>query len=270
MARTRQNRKRSGGPLRRTVKKRRVTRRRVSGASTTTRASGATSIGTFKGKRTSLRTYRNILWRDTLMKTHWRSTFDTTGNITTPNTVTNATLTLIPAMPVFYTVGGGLQQVDNAVTPPLFTGNIVLRGGICRLALANRINPTEVQNTDCCRVTVYAVWTTASPIAAGGFPASLSTMWDPSLQPDFERFGKVMWKKEAILKADGEAAQFYFKFKVQKIDQAIYTLNPRGQTLVWMVLVSQLTNTETIATPEVVDFVTSHNVSFSGDAIGTT
>jgi len=209
-----------------------------------------------------------MLWRDTQMKTHWRSTFDITGNIATPNAVAGATLTQIAALPVFYTAAGGLQQTDTGVAPPLFTADIVLRGGYCRLAIANRIDPLTGTSIDAVRATVFAVWTTAAPTNPAGFAATVSTMWDPSLTPDFEKFGKVLWKKQALLKQDGEAVEFYFKFKVQKIDQAIF--NPaagtRGQTLVWLVLLSQMTNNEAAPTAETVDYVTSHNLSFTGDS----
>jgi len=267
MARTIQTRKRSGGILLRPIKKRRTIRRRrrnVSGRTTTSRASGATSIGTFKGRKTTLRQYRNILWRDSMMKTHWRSVFDAATNITTPNNLTSGTLAVINALPIFYTTGGGAVSADSGVAVPTFNGDIILRGGIARIAIANRV-AEGVQPTDNVRVTVYACWTTATPSII--FPAAVPTMWDPSLLPDFEKFGKVLWKREALLKADGEAVQIYFKFKVQKIDQAVFTQGSiRGQTLVWVLHVSQTSNSETTAIAEIVDVVTSHNLSFTGDA----
>ena len=271
-------RKRVSAPRRRTFKKRRITRRtrrngnRSSGRSTTSRASNATSVGTFRTRKTSLSTYRNMLWRDTAMKTHYRSVFDTqlTPAMLTPNTSNSATLTIINGLPVFYTTAGGAVVANLGGAVPVFDGDIILRGGIARIALANRVEQTATQLTDNVRITVYAVWTGANPNTTV-FPAigtPVPTMWDPSLIPDFERFGKVMWKKEALLKADGESVQFYFKFKVQKIDQAVFNQvgGVRGQQLVWMVLASQLSNTEGAPASETIDCLTSHNVSFSGDS----
>lgn len=258
-------RKRVTASRRRTFKRRKVTRRRRftrNGRTTTSRASGATSVGTFKTKKTSLRSYRNRLWMNTLDKTHYRSVFDATSAMTTPNTLTTATLTLFNALSTpFWTVGGGAQVVDLAIAVPGFSGDIILRGGISRLSISNRPQATTAA-MDCCRVTIYAVWTTANTATFPAFPATPSTMWDPSLVPDFERYGKVMFKREALLKGDGEAVQVYFKYKPQKIDQAIFSAG--GQRLVWMVLVSQLTNPD--ATAEDLDVVNSQNISFSADA----
>jgi len=272
MARGTHTRKRSGGPIRRPAKKSRVTRRRRSrrnGKSTTSRASNATSVGTFKGRKTSLRTYRNMLWRDTLMKSHYRSVFDTAFTLGTPNTTTGANVAQIIALPRFWEAGGGATFPANVGgTVPTFDGDIILRGGVCRIALANRVDALAAIQTDNVRCTVYAVWTTANP-AALGLSNPVSTMWDPSLVPDFEKYGKVMWKREVLLKADGESVELFFKFKVQKIDQAVFgsaLATIRGQSLMWLVHVSQLTNTEAAPTPENIDILVSHNVSFSSDA----
>jgi len=244
-------------------------RRRKQAGGLTNRSSFASGVGTFSGRKTSLRAYRNRLWNDTLFKAHWRSIFDITQPfVVTPNNVTNATLTLINALPVFWTVAAGLQQNDVGVTPPIFNGDIILRGGIGRITISNLPDLTGT-SLDNCRVTVFAVWTTASPILPAGFPATPSTMWDPSVQPEFEKFGKVLFKRDVILKADGDSVQFDFKFKVQKIDQQVFLQTNRGSSLIWMLLVSQLSNSEAPGNiVETFQVQTSHNVSFSADAIG--
>lgn len=266
MARHIQTRKRSGGVLKRSSKKRKVVRRRrtTNGRTTTSRASGATSIGTFRTKKTSLRTWRNMLWRDTAAKTHYRSIFDATTPMATPNDLINATLAPFNALTTpFWTAAGGAQQADTGVAVPTFNGDIILRGGISRIAISNRPDST-ILNSDVCRVTVYAVWTDSNNSGVV-LPTVVKTMWDPSLFPDFTRYGKVMFKREALLKGDGEAVQVYFKYKPQKIDQAVFSAG--GSRLVWMVLVSQLTNSELVPVAENLDVVNSHNISFSADAV---
>lgn len=248
-------------------------RRRKKVYSNTNRREFASGVGTFRGKKTSLRAYRNRLWNDTLFKPHYRSLFDTTEVfILTPNNTNQATLAIYNALPTFWV--SGLQQLDSGVTPPLFRGDIILRGGLARISLSNNRDIANSPDTDNVRVTVYGVWTTALPQTPLPLPATVSTMWDPSVVTEFEKFGKVLFKKECILKADGDSVQIDFKFKVQKIDQGIFSQaivnGPRGQTLVWMVLASQMSNQEATPAVEGISVVTSHNLSFSADAIGTT
>jgi len=267
-------RKRFATPFKRTAKRGRFAvrrRRRFSrttrGKTYTNRASFATSVGTFGGRRTSVRRWRNMLWNDTIAKQHYRSVFDITGNFQTPNNLTQATINIQSALPNnFWTAAAGAKSPDTIGAIPTFTGDITLRGGIARIAVSNRVNPVDTQPSDPVRVTIFAVWTDSN---TQGFllpTGQVETMWDPSLFPDFTRFGKVLFKRETILKGDGESIQCYFKFKPQKIDQPIFNLG--GHKLIWFILASQLTNTEADGgTPETLDFVLSHNVSFSADAV---
>lgn len=274
MARTIQTRKRSGGFLRRSGFKRRrfFGRRRFRrgfggrrGASTTSRASGALSYGTFKTRRLRPRTFRRIIWRDTIASQHWRSVSDSTQSAVTPNNLIQATLVsgINGLRDNFWTALGGAVASDSGVVVPTFVGDIILRGGMSRITVTNRANPSETMPSDPVRVTVFAVWTKSNP-AALTFTSAPPTLWDPSLTADFDRYGKVMWKREALLKGDGEVVEYFFRYKPQKIDQAEF--NNGGSRLQWFVLVSQTSNVETTPTAETVDIVISHNVSFSGDA----
>lgn len=264
-------RKRSGGTIRRSAfkKSRRGTRRRTrfrSGRSTTNRASGASSVGTFRGRRTSTQAWRRMLWKDTIAKQHFRSITDGTVAITTPNNLISSTLNTISTMDNFWTAAGGAITADAGGAVPTFNGDIILRGGIVRLCATNRVNSTDTTPSDPVRVTIYAVWRDTASTAAvlPILPANVSTMWDPSTLPDFQRFGKVLFKRETLLKGDGEVTQVYVKLKTQKIDQAVFING--GARLIFMVLVSQTSNTEAVPSAETIDFVVSHNLSFSSDA----
>lgn len=260
-------RKRSGGRLVRRSKRTRFTRRRrtARGRTTTSRASAAVSVGTFRARKTSTRRWRNMLWQDTIAKQHYRSLDDVSTPLSTPNTITDANFIQVSALPNnFWTAGGGAVSPDPAILLPAFTGDITLRGGIARIAVANRVNPVDTAPSDPVRVTIFAIW--SGPNTSGfTFPVNpVPIMWEPSTIPDFSRYGRVQFKRETILKGDGEAVQCYFKFKPQKIDQSQFNLG--GRKLVWFVLASQMTNTEGTPTAENLDVVTSHNISFSADA----
>jgi len=242
-------------------------RGRRNGRTTTNRASTATTIG-FRSRKTSTRAFRRMLWRDTLNQTHHRSLLDQTVVISTPNNITQGTLSILEGLPnSFWTSAGGTLAHDTATPVPLFSGDLVLRGGISRITLTNRVNPVDTMPSDPVRVSIFAVWTKKVP-ALLTFPSPVPTMWDPSTVPDFLSYGRVLFKREALLKGDGEVISCYFRYKVQKIDRPVFLGN--GGRLQWFVVVSQTSNTEAIAAPENVDVVLSHNVSFTGDAIGTT
>lgn len=256
-------RRRLGVRRRRSVfRRRRFGRSRYSGI--TNRMSGASGIGNFRTRRTSRFAYRRMLWRDTVGKPHYRSilTFLPPA-VSTPNNISGATLSIVTPGPTFWLAAGGAQQIDSGVPVPTFAGDVVLRGGVSSLAISNRTATTDVIASDPVRVTVYTVWTNNDP-AALIFPLTVAITWDPSVIPDFPRYGKVLRRREAILKGDGECLELYYRHRIQKIDQAIY--NNNGSRLQWFVLVSQTTNAETIPAPETVDLVCSHNYSFSADA----
>lgn len=271
MARTIHSRKRSRGVvLMRAVKRRRTVRRarrtrRFSG--TTSRANAPTSIGRFRTRRISRKTFRRRLWNSTIDKSHYRSVRAVTTSVGSPNNLVDATLAIIVpgtdgANP-FWTVGGGALPEDTGVAVPTFNGDITLRGGISRISIANRVSPTDAVPTDCCRVTVFTVWNNVD-IPGFVFPTTVPISWDPSVFPDFQRNGRVISKKEAILEPGGQAMELFWRHRVQRIDQNVF--NNNGGRLAYFVLVSQLTNTEAIGTPENVDIVTSWNLSFSADA----
>jgi len=276
------SRKRVGAPLYREFKKRRSSyssstkpvrraNRYLSTSSRdnvtfTSRASSANDVGTFRGRKMSLRNYRNMLWRDSAMKPHYRSVFDAVGTITTPLSNGTATLQLLNAMPPsFWIAGNGTKALDTGVAVPTFSGDIILRGGIARISLANRVGAAGNAN-DAIRCTVFAVWTRQNPNAITAPTGVVETLWDPSVFPDFDRIGKVLFKRTAILKGDGEALEVFFKYKVQKIDQAIYNQAGalRGNALVWMIHISQMSDADAVT--ETIELCISHNVSFSADA----
>lgn len=266
MARTTQTRKRSRGfsgtrfAKRRRVFRRRRRRGRLQGY--TSRNSAPTSIANFRTRKTRTSVYRRRLWNSTQDKSHYRSILASTVPVSTPTNLTTATLTVINPGNNFWTAAGGAVSEDTGVPVPTFSGDIIFRGGVSKLTVANRTFATEATATDCVRVTIFTVWNNMD-LPGFSFPTTVPISWDPSCFPDFQRNGKVIGRKEAILQASGEVVEVVFRHKIQRIDQNVYT--NFGNRLAWFVLVSQCSDSD-IAVAEVVDITTSHSYSFSADA----
>lgn len=232
----------------------------------------------FKGRKTTVRQYRNYLWRNTQFMTHYRSInqgFNAPLSIVlgTPGTsisylmpalnVNSVSTGFITGPNAFWAAGGGLQTPDVGVAVPTFIGDITLRGGICRLMCYSR---EDIQ----VRVKIYAIWAQKQPsqavyTALNG--ASHGADWDPSCQADFSTtFGKIMYEKQAILD-QGNSIEVVHRMKVQKIDRDRFlgsATQPSGSTLWWMVV---FTCNDVNAGNAGMPLVNSWNLSCTGDVI---
>lgn len=234
--------------------------RRGRRTTTYTTQSGTGSSSNYRGRRMSGRKYRSILWRDTIMKQHYRSIGSKFTATATPNNVTQCTVVTFGALDngvaQFWETAGGATGVDAGVAVPIFGSTIILRGGVARLAISSSSTDDPV------RVRIWAVWTTANPSlipANGTYPLD----WDPSTIPTPQReFGKILFNKEAML-LGGNTVTCTYRHKVQKIDKEEFQNG--GRRLIWVYSVAQLNNTEAILAPESVTAVASFNLSFSAD-----
>lgn len=179
----------------------------------------------------------------------------------TPNNASEAALFINFPGNAFWTTGGGALPHDTGVPLPTFNGDIILRGGIIKLAFTNMWQTTDTRGSDPVRITLFAVWTKPElpPIA---FPANVPILWDPSHVPDFHQYGKVLYKKEWLLKGDSEVCELTHRLRTQKIDRYIYTDN--GSRLGFFYLLSQTSNTD--SSSEAVTVTSSISFSFSADA----
>lgn len=242
---------------------------------TTSKYGKAVSVG-FRGRKTSLRQFRNHLWRGTQFMTHYRSVGQ---GFTAPlelaaATPGNSIVYLLPALSVtstnqpfillgnaFWASGGGLQTPDAGIALPSFTGDITLRGGIARLMLFNR-DDTQI------RMKVYGVWAAKNPSIAVYTSLQASTRpaeFDPSVVADFADFGKILYQKEAVVDPF-QNMEVVHRFKVQKIDRIDHTgsaTDPAGSQLWWMVV---LVCNQANPAASGINFVNSWNLSFSADA----
>lgn len=246
---------------RRFTRKSRMPRRAIIKSYTTQSGSGG-SVN-FMNRRQSTRRYRNIIWNDSILKTHYRSISAQAVDQATPNNVIQSRFNRIKALEngvgLFWTVAGGAMPADGGVAVPGFGTSITLRGGVSRLTLTT--NSTD----DTVRVRVWAVWTSLNP---SGIPAAADVPldWDPSIIPSFRRnVGKVLFSKEAMLLPNGGGVTCTYKFRVQRIDQEVF--NNNGNTLFWFYTICQTKNNDIGPLAEIVTAVSSFNVSFVGDEI---
>jgi len=229
-----------------------------------TLSTGASKFG-FKTKKTSNRAFRNALWKDTLYKAHYRSiggvlnTFDTPANAVLErsvvyNAIDNGTNT------TFWLTTGGAQDVDGA-TVPFFESDITLRGGVCGVHISN----VDATANDICSLKVYFGITPNLP-STGGFNSTTRPIgWDPSCFPEFKQYVmKVVLQEWNIELKPGERVTLKRRLGVKKIDKAVW-LNS-GNRFYWAVVAGNSDSNNAAS----ITFTTFFNVSFSGDAVGTT
>jgi len=231
------------------------------------------------------RTWRRIIFRDTQAKTHYRSIGSGSQPVLAPavGTPNTAGVYMFPAMQV---VAGGFQPNHNAGTAfweppqaqnpdigenvPLFRGDIILRGGFCRLTVGAYPENVPV------RIKVWAVWAKENPdisVYTLFNNTNQQVEWDPSLLSDFStRFGRVLYHKEAMVPI-GESFEIIHRLKPQKVDKPTFTgapagigfAEPAGNQLWWLLSVCPL---DVNGIPNQLICVNSYNVSFSGDGQG--
>lgn len=265
MARYMQKRKRSNGVNYASKKRKRNFKRR--GQRKGLRMSDQTSLNTrgtsngFLGRKTSRATYKRHLWNSSLFAQHWRSTISTSGTITTPASTTTGTFQAMqlmkgPGLAFFWTTAGGLVPDDTAVAAPTFKGDITLRGGRWNFMIHN----TQAASVDV-KIRTWLVWTNSRPDFTYEPSAAIPLLWEPSLQPDWnEKIGKVFGAREVLLE-QGNNWSLNGKLKLSKIDQEEYAGS--GRVLLLIVNVMNIG----VATSHTLNWTSSYNLSFSGDAI---
>jgi len=233
-------------------------------------ASFSANKGPFTGTQFKQRKLRPKTWRRSLLvstrhNNHWRSNSATHNTITTATTLGQGTITvLIPFVPAaaspFWIVAGGAVPTDTSVAVPIFDGDITLRGGKIGLSLVK-----DVASTDVIQVQVWVFRLIANP-ELSLFPAQSPLGWDPSLSADVARsFGKVIGYRTVNMTTTAEDFNMEFRLGPQKIDQHVTGVNIGSQPC-FIVKATNLTSNTAVN----LESVMYHNMSFSGDAIGTT
>jgi len=250
-------------------KKRKSSKRRNFKRKGGPKALGYTSLNTrdhvfgFRTKKTSHRAYRKHLWDSTLFSTHYRSIISNATTIATPANYTTGTLTglnldRLNGQP-FWTVAGGAAATDFGVTPPLFKGDIVRRGGIYEMQFQNPSTTGDI------RLRLWLIRSVTNPDFSFEPVGGLApTIWDPTASPDFiKEIGKPMWAREVVIE-NGNSYTFKGRYKMQKIDEETY--GSQGLCNILYIMACNVGH----VTPTTINVLGSHNLSFSADAIGTT
>lgn len=224
MARTNQTRKRSGGPVYRGKNKRRRVMKRRGGKRTTsfTSQSGVANSFGFKSKKLSLRAYRGMLWRDSIMKQKWRTCQAFTQSQLSAADSSKYSIVLYDAFgnsaSPFWTPLGGTVQADLGTAVPTFIGDIIVRGGILGVRVTNQAadaSPLEI------RIILFRTSTrqgSAPPVIA-----NQSVGFDMTHLTDFNNFyGKPLVNKTVLLE-NSNVAEVKYRLKVQKVDQFEYS-----------------------------------------------
>lgn len=272
MARRRYRRRRFGRRRSRRYGRRRMRRGGRRETATTSQWGRPFTTRLTRGRRGTRSSYHRSLYNTTKFKAHYRSTEETSLIVTTPATVEAAAVHIQRALftsgargggNAFWTAAGGALPIDAGVVVPPFDANIIIRGGIARCEVYNGA-------VESVRVDIFSVWTNAHPLDEFATDFTVSSEWDPTLQPDFQRFGKVINRKTMFLEPKGSILVTH-RFKTQKLDtpqfiglDGITSDTPSGKTLFWFIKVLPCA---VLATPVIVK--TSWNISFCGDALAS-
>lgn len=227
------------------------------------------SANNFHSRKLSARTWRNMLWQNTLQKVHWRSSSAATGGITTPAGVgalitasfgtNNMLQNLGPATP-FWTFAGGTLPQDSATAVPVFSqSSIILRGGMSTIAFTN------TSSVDSVRIRLWACWSKSRPEAAT-LPAPggpVPREWDPSMATDFNESYRILFSREVMLLPGSRPMEVKFRHRPKRIDTDEF-LTDLGNQPVWIYTAANMSTIDAAA--EVATIILSNNLSFSADA----
>lgn len=264
MARHMQTRKRSrsSAPKSRSYKRRRIVRRRGGNSKAFTSQSGTGGGIRFKGRKTSRSTYKRLLWNNTTMMTKYRSNFAISNVSTTPVTINFQSLTVRSAINFgsdFWTTAGGAIAPDATLPLPLFTGNIVLRGGTIGCRLVNNLD-TTLASSGTMHGTVMLIRTTKN-FNPGIIPTSVPLGWDPTLVVDFNtQIGRIVYKKDFLLR-DTEVCDVEYRLKIRKIDQKDY--DNFFNDFIWIIKCGMVDSN----TAQSYTATNYYNLAFVGDAV---
>jgi len=266
---------------RRLATRRRPRRRTVTVGS---RQLTAQNAFTFRSKKVSARRWRQMLWRDSAMKTHYRSiqTFAPGVGLSTPantfelNFLRTSAMVPLPGLEFWKTLGGmqdpsfgiGVDwaQPSGAGVPEPIT--IIVRGGVMCLRVANpsttdtiniraQLIFTKSQTRDAANA-VASNTLIAYEAAIGTGPRPLS--WSIQAAPDYSQYYHPPIMDKSIDLKPGDDINFFHRMKVFKLDCEQFK---RGASWfpIWVVYASQ--SVDTTAGAQAVTIHTGHNMSFS-------
>lgn len=220
-------------------------------------------------KKYSPRKWRRHLLGDTHSNTHYRSLW--TQRVTPvapadPNEGSFSKYTALPESTVQkFWVTPAAKSADTGDPVPGFGRNIVIRGG--RITLSVGLRPGLLAaSEETIKVVIFLIW--RKPCSDNAILPSSTTdswTWDPSVVPDFTRYGRVVRKWQAILepKTGSSSVQVFHPLKPQKIDHENF--EQKGSQFEWVVGLNKISFNTAGTHTVYVNF--GHSLSFSGDEI---
>lgn len=250
----------SGFKKRRTVRRRRVSRRSTNFTSQSSHGGGIR----MRSKKFRPGKLRNLLWNASIASTHYRSNNASVATQSSPASAATMSSSLYSTRRFssnnFWVTAGGAVNPDGGAIPTFSTNtDITIRGGLYGIRVANNPDLSDVDK-DTLNVTVFLIWTPKG-FSSANVPTSVNVGWDPSLVQDFQtNIGKIVLRKQFLL-PEGNTMTIERRMPIQKIDQTEYSANISEP--IWLVLVG---NTGTSSAHAM--FVTTYyNLSFVGDTI---
>lgn len=205
----------------------------------------------YRGRRVSKTVWRKRQLRASDDAEHYRSVLTASGVNATSGLIGTALVAFEPFIPnLFYTVAGGLQ---NYTTDRDFSGDLFLRGGRTSITFSNP-NPGTL------RVRLWEVRTTTNGTLSGSLPLSaVSSAWDPTVVPDFQRFYKIMRPTEFLLRSAQVVSKNAY-IAAYKLDTSMFAAEQ--QRSFWVYSFSP------VDVPGAVNMIVevTSSVSFTGDA----
>lgn len=237
-------RRRTAGKFRRPKFRR---RRNAGNAS----SSGARTVSTgYRGRKMRPRAWRRALFNSTNFKSHFRSLYSNAFNLTTPASLITASCGYQPMISDEFWIqaNGARPPVAAGATPFANLDDLVIRGGSSRIGFANSTTNSLV------RVRLWKLRLTHDGSIPIGTPNTIG--WDPTLDPDWQKFYTVLEGKQFIL-APLEAIEHSHFFGCMKIDADIWDNGDRRFYWAWSG--ENMTSAAAVA----VNVTISHNVSFT-------
>jgi len=258
-----------GAKRRRTVRSRRSRFPRRSRNQTWTIQTAKGLGQQYRTRRMKPRTWRAILWRDTMAKQHFRSIGNGGVNITTDTTAGQGLVqALYPTFvgnpgptTAFWTTTGGLVTPDTGASAITFgAGDMVIRGG--RVGLTITV-PDAVTDEIC--INIWVVKLTKRP-DSGLLPTTWIYGSNLDYAPEFnQQYGKILYSKRAIVNNSYPAFTLEHRLKVQKIDQEIWGTD-LGDQIIFLVSAANMQDT----TQNTLIAQVYHDMSFVADQTAAT
>lgn len=257
----------------RAFKKRKTTfrRRRMRRGAKNITWTSQTGVGKnliYKSRRISKKSWRRKLWNDTLAVQHYRSIGNTINTVTSSvtqaigaNTLVLPTFVGAPGpTTAFWTATGGLQATDaGAATVTFDETDLVIRGG--RVGITVTCPDTITEEIG---VTISVVRLISNP-DFGTLPTTTVYGSNIDAGPDFtRRFGRVVYRKTAVMSNTYSNFSLEHRLTVEKIDQETFGTVLGGQ-IGFVVTVTPLQTSPGAAYS--LPTISYHDLSFTGDSV---